>query len=104
MKTIATVALLLGVSILQPTSASADRTECGESWTTLDHEIPPWCPIGDQYDAADVYVTRRCFDPNNPSDSCTDTWIESYMHIVGADCGDGGFFQQLDIITSNGCQ
>ena len=104
MKTIATLALLLGVAILQPASASADPTECGETYTTQDHQIPPWCPIGDEYDAGDVYVTRRCFDPNNPSDSCTVSWVESYMHRVGADCGDGGFVEQLDTILSNDCQ
>ncbi|HEX3473900.1 MAG TPA: hypothetical protein VHT91_02600 [Kofleriaceae bacterium] len=103
MKMIATVTLLLGVFILQPGSARADRTECGVSYTTQGHEIPPWCPIGDEYDAGDVTVTRECHDPNNYSDSCSTTWIESYMHRVGADCGDGGFVEQLDIIVSNSC-
>jgi hypothetical protein len=104
MKMIATAALLIGVSILQPSRAHADMTQCGEVVTgTVSHQIPPWCPIGDEYDAADVYITRTCTDPNNASLTCSTSWIESYMHRVGSTCGDGGFVEQLDIVYQNSC-
>jgi hypothetical protein len=104
MKMLATAALLIGASILLPTKAHADMTQCGDVVTsTLLHVIPPWCPIGDEYDAGDVYITRTCRDPNNLSLQCTTKWIESYMHRVGADCGDGGFVEQLNAIYENNC-
>jgi hypothetical protein len=102
MKTMAAAALILGVVLSVPSIASADGLQCEDTVTSAQtHPVPPWCPIGDEYDAGDVDITRICRDATTFAIVCTTSWIESYMHRVGSDCGDGGFVEQLDARLDN---
>jgi hypothetical protein len=116
MKTLATVALLVGVSILHARSASADIISNVQCNTEIQFEnfydVPRSCPTGGSYDAGNVSLYRRCSydatDSNNQTQtlSCSASWTESYFHALvnepDQSCGDGGFVEQIDSnITSN---
>jgi hypothetical protein len=111
MKTLATFGLLIGVSALLLSRAHATPTNivCYPDTVVSQtyHDIPPWCPVGDEYDAGDVNIKRDCTfddpDKNLHQAPCEVLWSESYLHRVGPGCTDGGFVQQVDGIFYNTC-
>ena len=117
MKTFATFALLIGVSIAHARSASADiisNVQCNASvQSERFYAVPRSCPTGGEYDAGDADIYRVCSydvtDSNNQTHSsvCTATWTESYFHVLVNEpdqtCGDGGLLQQIDSNISSDC-
>lgn len=110
MKTFVTFALLIGVSILHISTASADITDiqCDTQPTSVvNHVIPSSCSVGDIYDIGDVTIDRTCSyvtDGNTQfPDHCVTSWIESYFHVAASGCTDGGFVEQADVIIRNNC-